>query len=98
MKKIVLLFLCIVLNSLIRSSAREIQDFSKVVIGRKELIQNDLVETVLSNQSNLCQSFVNSVNWTNRNCEKSIELLYRENDQLEKQLKECKASLSQKKK
>jgi hypothetical protein len=66
------------------------EDFKAVKWGRKDLIRNDLIKSVVLENSNLCKSFINEMNWNNRNCEKSLEILRAENDELERELKELK--------
>ena len=62
------------------------EDFKPVLIGRKDLIRNNLI---LSNNE-LCKHVIDSMSWQTTSLNKQLFILLDENKELGRQLKECK--------
>lgn len=64
---------------------------SEPLYGRKDVIRNDLIKSVVAENTDLCKSFVESFNWQNRNLQNQLMLLRAENDELERELKDLRS-------
>lgn len=58
-------------------------DFKEIKYGRKDLIRNDIIKSVIESNNNLCKSFVSSY-------QSDILTLRKYNEYLELKLKDCK--------
>ena len=87
MKKTLVLFL---LNLVLRSCTPAHADlapieFKAVLVGRKDLIRNELVKS----NNELCKHFIDSISTQNTSLNKSLFIMLDENKELTRQLKEC---------
>ena len=82
------IFICVLSAFTFYAKADELQpeDFKPVLIGRKDLIRNNLI---LSNNE-LCKHVVDSMSWQTTSLNKQLFILLDENKELGRQLKECK--------
>lgn len=87
MNKILITF-CLYCLTVLSSSAQEAyepkpSEYTKIMIGRSKLIDNDFSKFIIKSNNDLCKSFVQAY-------QSDILTLRKYNDYLESRLKECK--------
>lgn len=98
MKKIILGFL--LLNISIPSYSDNVTEYKKILWGRKDLIQSDLIKSIVTEKSNdtdaqVCKGVIQSFMAANSMCDSVTNHLIKQNESLQKENENLKIQLSQ---